>query len=144
MSSPIRDELAQALEKAREQQQAIGGMTEALDALTTTAASKDRAINATVSSTGKLTELKLTGTRYQSMAPAEFCDRIVQVVRSAQDKAFEKAAELVAAQLPAGLMPGLAELRAGEFDLDGMRAAAEQRMGGFKFDDFEEMKRDDR
>jgi hypothetical protein len=126
MSTPLDDQLAAALADLRVQQTRIRTVTEEVSKATANAASKDRAIEATVDSQGKLTGLKLKGTAYRKLAPAELAARIVDTVRSAQDSAVRQTMDTLSGLLPAGmgldLGSGLTLDRAP--DIDGLFDAA--------------------
>jgi hypothetical protein len=126
MSTPLREQLDAALTDLRMQHTRIRTATEELSKATANATSKDRAIEATVDSQGKLTGLKLKGTGYRKLAPAELAARIVDTVRSAQDSAARRAMDALSGLLPAGLGlglgPGLTPDRIP--DIDGIFEAA--------------------
>jgi hypothetical protein len=94
--------------------------TEHMSSITGSAASKDRMVIATVDSQGRLVDLKLAGTRYRKLPPAELTASIVATVRQAQDDAARAAAAALSGLLPEGL--GLPV--GGELDLDAMFDAA--------------------
>jgi hypothetical protein len=76
-----------------------------------------------------LTSLKLKGTGYRKLAPAELAARIVETVRAAQDAAARQASESVAGLMPTGLGPGFdlgpaAPATDGTWDIDAMFDAA--------------------
>jgi DNA-binding protein YbaB len=126
MSTPLSQQLETALADLRVQQTRIKAASEQLSKATGTATSKDRAIEATVDSRGKLTALSLKGTGYRKLAPAELAARIVETVRSAQDAVSSQAAEMLTGLMPAGLgldmgPTGLAD---GSWDIDSMFEAA--------------------
>jgi DNA-binding protein YbaB len=137
MSTPLHQQLESALANMRVQQARIKAASEQLAKATATAASKDRAIEATVDSQGKLTALNLKGTGYRKLAPAELAARIVDTVRSAQDAVGRQAAEALTGLMPTGLGLGMAPTVSsdGGWDIDAMfeaaaRAAQEPLVGG--------------
>jgi len=126
MSTPLRQQLDAALANLRVQQTRIQAASEQLAKATATATSKDRAIEATVDSQGRLTALKLNGTGYRKLAPAELTARIVDTVRSAQDAAARQAADALTGLLPTDLGGGLGPGGSsdGGWDIDAMFEAA--------------------
>jgi DNA-binding protein YbaB len=126
MSTPLRQQLDSALADLRVQQTRLRSAAEELAKTTTTAASKDRAIEATVDSQGKLTAIKLKGTGFRKLAPAELAARVVETVRSAQDAAARKAVDALMGMLPAdlGLAMGPSLTPDGSMDIDAVFEAA--------------------
>lgn len=120
MSDSSEFDLEHALADLRTEQARIKAATDRMAKLTGSASSKDRVITATVDSQGRLVDLKLKGTNYRRLAPAELTARIVETVRAAQDDAARASAEALAGLLPDGL--GLPA--DGEFDLAAMFDAA--------------------
>ncbi|GAB2847466.1 hypothetical protein GCM10027176_58850 [Actinoallomurus bryophytorum] len=120
MSNPQGFDLEHAIADLRAEQARIKEATEHMVSLTGSAMSKDRMITATVDSRGRLVDLKLEGTRYRKLAPAELTTRIVDVVREAQEDAARTAANALSGLLPDGLgMPA-----DGDFDIEAMFDAA--------------------
>jgi hypothetical protein len=120
MSNPPEYDMGQAIAELRAEQARIRAAGERMTSVTGSATSNDRMVSATVDSRGRLTGLKLTGTRYRQLAPAELCTRIVSTVRAAQEDAAREAAGTLAGLLP----PGLGLPVGGDFDLDAMFDAA--------------------
>lgn len=120
MSSPLFNQMENALADLREQQERIRQAQERAEQETTTVSSKDRSISATVDHRQRLTGLKFSGTRYRTMAPAELASKIVELVRQAQDEANQKSIAVYSAMAPAGFGSALTEMVNGEFDLDEM------------------------
>jgi DNA-binding protein YbaB len=120
MSDADEFDLEHAMADLRAEQARIMAATDQLTKLTGSATSKDRVITATVDGQGRLLELKLTGTNYRRLAPAELTARIADTVRAAQDDAARASASALAGLLPDGL--GLPA--DGEFDLTAMFDAA--------------------
>ena len=120
MSSPLFNQMENALADLREQQERIREAQERAEKETTTVSSKDRSISATVDHRQRLTGLKFSGTRYRTMAPAELANKIVELVRQAQDEASQKSITTYSAMAPAGFGSALTEMVNGEFDLDKM------------------------
>jgi hypothetical protein len=119
-SGPPGFDLEHAIADLRAEQARIQAATDQMTALTGSATSKDRMVTATVDSRGRLTDLKLAGTRYRQLAPSELTTRIVETVRAAQEDAARGASGALAGLLPDGLgMPA-----DGEFDLEAMFDAA--------------------
>jgi DNA-binding protein YbaB len=110
----------EAIADLRAEQSRIQAATEQMSSITGSAVSKDRVVTATVDSQGRLVDLKLAGTRYRKLAPAELTASIVATVREAQDDAARAAATTLSGLLPAGL--GLPV--DGDFDLEAMFDAA--------------------
>ncbi|MEU3269285.1 YbaB/EbfC family nucleoid-associated protein [Saccharomonospora sp. NPDC006951] len=103
MFSPLHNEIDEAMREMRAKQEELTGAFDKLREVTATAASKDRAIQATVDSQGKLTDLTLSGKRWRDMAPKELGAKIVEVVTDAQDQAAAATASAMAGFLPEGL-----------------------------------------
>jgi hypothetical protein len=119
VSQPEFD-LSEAIVGLRAEQSRIQAATEHMSSITGSAVSKDRMMTATVDSQGRLVDLKLEGTRYRKLSPAELTARIVATVREAQDDAARAAASALSGLLPDGLgMPV-----DGDFDLEAMFDAA--------------------
>lgn len=117
MSNPLRYDAENALAELRAQQAKIKAAGHALATAETTASSKDKTVEATVNSQGRLLGLKFRGDRYRDLAPAELASKIVEVVRQAQADASAAATAAFA-----GLLPGvLPDLNAEDgFDFDAM------------------------
>jgi DNA-binding protein YbaB len=113
-------DLNEAIVDLRAEQARIQAATEEMSSITGSAVSKDRMVTATVDSQGRLVDLKLEGTRYRKLPPAELTARIVATVREAQDDAARAAASALSGLLPDGL--GLPV--DGDFDLEAMFDAA--------------------
>jgi DNA-binding protein YbaB len=120
MSNPPDFDLEHVIADLRAEQARIKAATDQMTKLTGSATSKDRMVTATVDGQGRLVGLKLTGTNYRRLAPAELTARIVDTVRAAQDDAARASASALAGLLPDGL--GLPA--DGEFDLTAMFDAA--------------------
>ena len=74
MSTPLRQQLNTILADMRTQQARIQAASERLGNATASATSKDRAIEAVVDNRGRVTALKLKGTGYRKLPPAELAD----------------------------------------------------------------------
>ncbi|MFB9835386.1 YbaB/EbfC family nucleoid-associated protein [Actinoallomurus acaciae] len=120
MSEPMEFDMQQAIAELRAEQVRIQAAGERMTKVTGTATSKDRMVTATVDGQGRLTGLRLAGTRYRGLAPAELCTRIVSTVRAAQEDAARETASALTGLLP----PGLGVPVDGDFDLDAMFDAA--------------------
>jgi hypothetical protein len=120
MSDQPYDGMEAALSKLRAETARIREAGEQMNAVTGSSTTKDRMVTATVDNQGRLTDLKLRGTRYRQMAPSELATRIVETVREAQEIAARESAGMLAGLLPAGLGIPIG----GEFDLDAMFDAA--------------------
>ncbi|HVQ90339.1 MAG TPA: YbaB/EbfC family nucleoid-associated protein [Mycobacteriales bacterium] len=127
MSQTFQEQMEAALADLRGQQTRIQEASRQLAQITGKARSKDRAVEAVVDSQGKLTSLKLTGTAYRKLAPAELAARIVETVRTAQDAASQRAFESLGGLMPTGLGSALgaaAPAADGSWDIDAMFDAA--------------------
>lgn len=122
MSSSMYDDMDGMLEQLRAQQAKMNEAQQELESAGNTVKSKDRMVTATVDYQGKLVELKLSGSRYRSLAPAELCDRIVQTIRKAQDEALRKTMSTFLSFTPDGLLPDAESLMSGSFDIEQMLA----------------------
>lgn len=120
MSNPSEYDMGQAIAELRAEQARIQAAGERMTSVTGSASSQDRMVSATVDSQGRLVDLKLAGTRYRQLAPAELCTRIVSTVRAAQENAAREAATALGDLLP----PGLGIPVDGDLDLDAMFDAA--------------------
>ncbi|MFI0469574.1 YbaB/EbfC family nucleoid-associated protein [Saccharopolyspora sp. 5N102] len=120
MSSPLFNEMEAAMAELRAQQDKIREAQEQAQKETTSATSKDRMITVTVDHQQRLTAVKFDGTRYRSLAPAELANRIVELVREAQEDAAGKALAMFAQLAPTGLGSGITDVMGGDFDLDRM------------------------
>jgi YbaB/EbfC DNA-binding family len=120
MSNPPSFDLEHAITDLRAEQARIQAATDHMMTLTGSATSKDRMVTATVDSRGRLTDLKLVGTRYRQLAAAELTTRIVETIRAAQEDAARASAAALGGLLPDGLgMPG-----EGDLDIEAMFEAA--------------------
>jgi len=127
MSTPLQQQMETALTDLRAQQTRIQAASEQLAKTAGTAQSKDRSVEAVVDNQGKLTSLKLNGTGYRKLAPAELAARIVETVRAAQDAACRQAFASLAGLMPAGFdapFGPAAPAADGSWDIDAMFAAA--------------------
>ena len=124
MSAPLHDSVAAAVAELREQHERIRTAHDRLEQQSTTVTSKDRMITATVDSKQRLTALKLSGTRYRNLAPAELTTRIMEVVNSAQDESAGKSMAMIAELAPAEFGADLGAVFTGDLDLEGMFAEA--------------------
>lgn len=126
MSQPFQEQMEAALADLRGQQTRIQSASRQLAQVTGKATSKDRAVEAVVDSQGKLTSLKLNGTGYRKLAPAELAARIVETVRTAQDAASREAFESLAGLMPTGFggALGAAAPADGSWDIEAMFDAA--------------------
>lgn len=113
-------DLQGAIADLRVEQARIKEAGERMASVTGSATSTDRMVTATVDQGGRLTDLKLVGTRYRQLAPAELAGRIIETVRAAQEDAARESAERLAGLLP----PGLGLPADGDFDLEAMFDAA--------------------
>ena len=120
MSQPAGDEMEAALASLRAQQERIQQAHGQIKAIFGTSTSKDRMVSATVDARGRLTDLRIAGSRYRQMAPAELSDRIVETVRSAQDQAAREALSMFSGLAPSGMLSVLN----GGFDFESMFDAA--------------------
>ncbi|PFG98344.1 intein [Saccharopolyspora erythraea NRRL 2338] len=114
------NDMEAALEELRAQQKRIKEAKEQAEKETTSFRTKDRMITATVDHKQRLTELKLSGSRYRSMAPDELASRIVEAVQSAQDEAAKKSTDAFAKLQPTASGFQLGDMFNGNFDLDRM------------------------
>ncbi len=103
MSTPLRQQLNTILADMRTQQARIQAASERLGNATASATSKDRAIEAVVDNRGRVTALKLKGTGYRKLPPAELADRIADTIRSAQEAVARQTLDAMAGLLPTGL-----------------------------------------
>ncbi|MEV6229741.1 YbaB/EbfC family nucleoid-associated protein [Saccharopolyspora shandongensis] len=120
MSSPLFNEMEAAMAELRAQQAKIRDAQEQTQKETTSATSKDRMITVTVDHQQRLTAVRFDGTRYRSLAPAELANRIVELVREAQEDAAGKALAMFAQLAPTGFGSDIADVMGGDFDLDRM------------------------
>jgi DNA-binding protein YbaB len=116
MPEPREYDMQNAIAELRAEQARIRDAGKQMMSVTGTSTSRDKMVTATVDSRGRLVDLKLKGTRYRQLAPAELTARVVETVRAAQEDAARESASRLAGLLPAGL--GLPV--DGEFDLDAM------------------------
>jgi DNA-binding protein YbaB len=126
MSAQLDQQMNDILANLRAQQARIQAASERLGNASATATSKDHTIEAVVDSRGRITTLKLKGTGYRKLAPAELADRIMDAIRSAQDAVARQATDALAGLLPTGLGLGFGEGVSpdGTCDLDAMFDAA--------------------
>ncbi|MBB5152469.1 DNA-binding protein YbaB [Saccharopolyspora phatthalungensis] len=109
-----------ALQELQSQQKRIREAQEQVEKETTSFRTKDRMITATVDHRQRLTGLKLSGSRYRSLAPAELASRIVEAVQTAQDEAAKKSMDVFNQLAPTGVGLPIGEIFNGDFDLKQM------------------------
>jgi len=114
--SSMEHELEQAIAQLREDQAKIAQAEKTVAGLSSTVTSKDRMVSATTDGQGRLTGLKLTGTRYKEIAPADLCAKIVETVHRAQQQASQKSMAAFADVIP----PEFRSMADGSFDLATM------------------------
>lgn len=122
MSDPLHNELAAALVLLRDQQQDLAAATKALAETETTVRSKDRLVEVTVDSRGRLTGLKLTGRRFRDLSAAELSAKISETVRAAQEEQEARTISSLARFAPPGI--DVAAMFDGTFDPQEMVASA--------------------
>ncbi|MGW5050421.1 YbaB/EbfC family nucleoid-associated protein [Actinokineospora sp. NPDC004072] len=127
MFTPLHNDMTAALAELREQQAKIADALGRMASASTTAATDDRMVSATVDGRGRLTAVAIAGRRWRELAPGEFAARVVEAVNRAQDAAAEAAAGLVADLMPAGV--DLDRLRDVGPDLSAMVDAAVDEAG---------------
>jgi DNA-binding protein YbaB len=127
MFSPLHNEMAEAMSDLRAKQEQITSVFGKLRESTTSAATKDRSIKATVDGQGRLTDLTFNGQRWREMAPKELGAKIVEVVADAQQRAAASVNEMMAGLVPEGI--DLDRLREVGPDLDAMIDSATQDAG---------------
>jgi DNA-binding protein YbaB len=121
MSDKPTYDAAAAVENLRAQKARIRDLGDRMAAISGSSTSADRMVTATVDGQGRLVDLKLAGTRYRKLAPAELTTRIVETVRAAQAHAAQETASTLADLLPAELgLPRFGE----KLDLDEMFESA--------------------
>ncbi|GLY28942.1 YbaB/EbfC family nucleoid-associated protein [Kineosporia sp. NBRC 101731] len=133
----LSDDISAAIDDLHREQARISKTGAQAVAVTATVTSKDRMVTATVDGQGRVTALKLTGTKYQKMAPAELCTRIVETMRQAQEDATRQSMAVFAKMMP----DDLGSFLGGKTDLDAMVAAAMETASQPLFPDSDRRKR---
>jgi DNA-binding protein YbaB len=113
MTSPLSNEVEQALADFERQKAAIGEIGASLAGAYSTVTAKNRAVAVTVDSQGVVTDVKFPTSAYRSMSGAELGDLLVGTIESARRKALAKTAAAFESVLPAG-MPMLDLLTGGD------------------------------
>jgi DNA-binding protein YbaB len=115
MSTSIGDQMEQAIADLRVQQERIRVFQQELSEMSVTVLSKNRMVEATVDSGGKLTLLAFKGNRYRNLPAAELGALVVETVAKAQTEAQTATMAKAAALMPGGLrMP---DFGSEDFDL---------------------------
>ncbi len=118
ISENQQDAVKEALNELRNRKDSFQETMAELREIREKAMTKNKQIEATVDSAGRLTGLTLRGDRWREMAPNELCTKIIEVVTRAQDKASAKMAETMAGFLPGGM--DLQEMRKNGPDIDSI------------------------
>ncbi len=98
-----RDAVRIALDELRERSSSFQQTMAELQEINEKATTKNRQIEASVDSAGRLTGLTLRGDRWREMSATELCTKITEVITRAQDKAVAKMSEKMGAFLPGGM-----------------------------------------
>lgn len=135
MTSPLDDQLEQALAELREQGERIRGFQAELAQHSTTVVSKDRLVTATVGGNGRLTALSFKGNRYRTMSSAELAKLLMETVNSALEQASKTTMEAAQALMPTGLDIDGVSLD-GDLNIDEFLNVALKKVDGMQwFDD---------
>lgn len=111
-SESQRDAVRIAMDELRQRSSTFQQTMTELQEINEKATTKNKQIEASVDSAGRLTGLTLRGDRWREMSPNELCTKITEVITRAQDKAIAKMNEKMTAFLP------------GELNIDEMRKSA--------------------
>lgn len=122
MTTPLQNQVEQAMARLRETQDRLGAVQRELAETTTKSTSHNRAVTITVDGQGEISAVAFPTNAYRSMAPAELGDLLVATIRDARRAAAQTAAALYTPLLPGGSRLG--DVLAGDLDLDGMISEA--------------------
>lgn len=104
MTTPHHEEaITASLNELRNRSSSFQETMAELQSISEKATTKNKQIEATVDSTGRLTGLTIRGDRWREMAPNELSQKITEVVNRAQDKAVAKLNEKMMGFLPGGM-----------------------------------------
>ncbi|WP_028850392.1 YbaB/EbfC family nucleoid-associated protein [Thermocrispum municipale] len=113
-----REAFRLALDELRDKSSSFQQTMAELQQINEKATTKNRQIEASVDSAGRLTSLTLRGDRWRQMPANELCTKIIEVVTRAQDKAVAKMNEKVSGFLPGSM--DLADMRKSAPDVDAV------------------------
>lgn len=129
-----RDAVRIALDELRDRSSSFQQTMAELQEINEKATTKNKQIEASVDSAGRLTGLTLRGDRWREMPPNELCTKITEVITRAQDKAVAKMSEKMAAFMPGGV--SLEDMRKNAPDVDSVIedaiASAEKWVGRYE------------
>ncbi|WP_229404482.1 YbaB/EbfC family nucleoid-associated protein [Micromonospora sp. NBRC 110038] len=114
MSSPLSNQVEQALAELERQKAAIDEIQGDLHSAYSTVTAKNRAVAVTVDSRGTVTAIKFPTSAYRSMAGPELGELLVDTIGSARDEALARTVAAFESLLPAGLP--MIDLLTGEAD----------------------------
>lgn len=92
-----------AMATVEREQRKISELTRQMDENTTTVRSKDRSFTVDFDGRGEVTGINFQGTRYRTMAPAEFSHLLVQTIQSGRALCTQKLAEAMGDELLPGV-----------------------------------------
>jgi DNA-binding protein YbaB len=95
MSDDFQEQVRQAVERMREQQERLSELQRDLEQKTVSVRSKDRMVTATVGAQGQVVSLEFHTTAYRGMAPAELGNALVGVLNEARATMGKKIIEAV-------------------------------------------------
>lgn len=116
MSSPLQDQLEEALAEYQKQRAGLKALQERMAELSSTATAPRNVVSVTVDTHGQVTGVGFPTSAYKNMTPTELANVVCDTARKAQAMAREKTAELVESMMPTGLSGRPVEL--GKFDVD--------------------------
>ncbi|MEU3650076.1 YbaB/EbfC family nucleoid-associated protein [Lentzea sp. NPDC034063] len=116
MSSPLQDQLEEALAEYRKQRAGLKALQERMSELSSTATAPRNVVSVTVDTHGQVTGVGFPTGAFKNMTPTELANIVCDTARKAQAMAREKTAELVESMMPAG--SSMRGMEPGKFDVD--------------------------
>lgn len=118
MSTPLQNQVEQALAELREARDAMARTQRDLATAQHSASSKGRALTVHVDGHGEVIDIVFHSAAYRTMAPAELATLLVDAIGQARQEASRAAVAALSPLLPGGFP--LEEMISGEPDLDAM------------------------
>ncbi|MBW4701842.1 MULTISPECIES: YbaB/EbfC family nucleoid-associated protein [unclassified Micromonospora] len=103
MSSPLSNQVEQALAELERQKAAIDEIQGGLHTVYSTVTAKNRAVAVTVDSRGAVTAIKFPTSAYRTMAGPELGELLVDTIEAARGEAMARTVAAFESLLPAGL-----------------------------------------
>jgi DNA-binding protein YbaB len=116
MSSPLQDQLEQALAEYRQRRADMQQLQVTMAGMSSTVTAPRNVVSATVDSHGQVIAVVFPSKAYKNLAPAELATVVCETVGKAQTMAREELAELMEPMMPAGM--SMRGMEPGKIDID--------------------------